>query len=138
MKTDEKNPDDWLFLARERLQAADALFKSLGATYSGVELLQEAVERFLKAYLISKGWELQKIHNLSTLLDHAITIDERFKAHADLSENLTAQFWAQHYPGDDLSEVGTDYPILRIQAGELVALVETEITSGDRRLRASS
>ena len=88
MKTDEKNPDDWLFLARERLQAADALFQSLGATYSGVELLQEAVERFLKAYLISRGWELQKIHNLSTLLDHAITIDERFKVHADLSENL--------------------------------------------------
>lgn len=55
MKTDEKNPQDWLFLARERLQAADALFQSLGATLSGVELLQESVERFLKAYLISKG-----------------------------------------------------------------------------------
>lgn len=47
MKTDEKNPQDWLFLARERLQAADALFQSLGITYSGVELLQEAVERYL-------------------------------------------------------------------------------------------
>jgi len=33
------------------------LFLSLGATYSGVELLQESVERFLKAYLISRGWE---------------------------------------------------------------------------------
>jgi len=126
MKTDEKNPDDWLFLARERLQAADALFQALGATYSGVELLQEAVERFLKAYLISRGWELQKIHNLSTLLDHAVALDGRFKAHADLSENLTAQFWAQHYPGDDLSEVGFDYPELREQAGELIDLIETE------------
>ncbi len=55
MKTDEKNPQDWLFLARERLQAADALFQSLGITYSGVELLQESVERFLKAYLIRDG-----------------------------------------------------------------------------------
>ena len=79
MKTDEKNPDDWMFVARERLQAADALFLSLGATYSGVELLQEAVERFLKAYLINKGWALQKIHNLSTLLDHAVAFDSRFK-----------------------------------------------------------
>jgi len=130
MKTDEKNPQDWLFLARERLEAADAVFQSLGATYSGIELLQEAVERFLKAFLISKGWELQKIHNLSTLLDHAIVRDERFKAHADLSENLTAQFWAQHYPGDDLSEVGLDYPELRQQAGKLIALIESE-TNGD-------
>ena len=113
MKTDEKNPQDWLYLARERLQAADALFLSLGATYSGVELLQESVERFLKAYLISRGWELLKIHNLSTLLDYAVSFDERFKNNADLSENLTAQFWAQHYPGDDLSEVGLDYPELR-------------------------
>ncbi|MFZ4599031.1 MAG: HEPN domain-containing protein [Terrimicrobiaceae bacterium] len=126
MKTDEKNPNDWLFLARERLHAADALFQSLGVTFSGVELLQEAVERFLKAYLISKGWELQKIHNLSTLLDHAVAFDERFKAHADLSENLTVQFWAQHYPGDDLSEVGLDYPELRQQAGELIDLINAE------------
>jgi HEPN domain-containing protein len=126
MKTQEKNPQDWLFLARERLTAADALFQSLGATYSGVELLQEAVERFLKAYLISKGWELQKIHNLSTLLDFSVAFDTRFKAHADLTENLTVQFWAQHYPGDDLSEVGFDYPELRQQAGELIALIEAE------------
>jgi len=132
VKTDEKNPLDWLCLARERLQAADALFQSLGATYSGVELLQEAVERFLKAYLISRGWELLKIHNLSTLLDHAVVFDEQFKNHADLSENLTAQFWAQHYPGDDLSEVGFDYPDLREQASGLIALIETEIQTTQR------
>jgi HEPN domain-containing protein len=92
MRTNEKNPDDWMFLARERLQSADALFQALGPTYSGVELLQEAVERFLKAYLISQGWELQKIHNLSTLLDYSVVFDERFKTHADLCENLTVQF----------------------------------------------
>lgn len=126
MKTDETNPQDWLFLARERLVAADALFQARGATYSGVELLQESVERFLKAYLISKGWELQKIHNLSTLLDHALTFDSRFEAFADLSENLTAQYWAQHYPGDDLTEVGSDYPELRQSAGELIQLIEAE------------
>jgi HEPN domain-containing protein len=127
MKTDEKNPEDWLFLARERLRAADALFQSLGATLSGVELLQEAVERFLKAYLISQGWELRKIHNLSTLLDHAILRDESFKIFADLSENLTAQFWAQHYPGDDLADVGADYPALRLQAETLITKIESEI-----------
>jgi HEPN domain-containing protein len=127
MKTDENNPQDWLLLARERLRAADALFQTLGATYSGVELLQESVERFLKAYLISQGWKLEKIHNLSTLLDRAVTFDELFKTHADLSENLTVQFWAQHYPGDDLSEVGFDYPELRDQAGQLISFIEGKI-----------
>jgi HEPN domain-containing protein len=126
MKTDETNPHDWLILARERLTSADALFQSLGATLSGIELLQEAIERFLKGFLISKGWKLQKIHNLSTLLDQAVSFDEQFKTHADFCENLTVQFWAQHYPGDDLSEVGLDYEILRKQAGQLVALIERE------------
>jgi HEPN domain-containing protein len=132
MKTDEKNPDDWMFLARERLQSADALFQALGPTYSGVELLQEAVERFLKAYLINQGWELQKIHNLSTLLDYAVVFGECFKAHADLCENLTVQFWAQHYPGDDLSEVGIDYSELRRKAGDLIDLIEKRLAVQSR------
>lgn len=56
-----------------------------------------------------------------------MAFDDQFKNHADLSENLTAQFWAQHYPGDDLSEVGHDYPVLRQQANHLVSLIENEI-----------
>jgi hypothetical protein len=49
VRTDENNPQDWLYLARERLQAADAVHAQQGATLSAVELLQESVERFLKA-----------------------------------------------------------------------------------------
>jgi HEPN domain-containing protein len=75
MKTDETNPHDWLLLARERLEAADALFQVRGPTFSGVELLQEAVERYLKAYLITRGWKLLKIHNLSTLLENSMDVD---------------------------------------------------------------
>jgi HEPN domain-containing protein len=98
MKTDETNPQDWFFLARERLAAADAVRQTCGAGSSAVELLQEAVERYLKGFLIGSGWCLQRIHNLSTLLDAAIQVDARFKSFADLCEALTAQFWAQHYP----------------------------------------
>jgi len=127
VKTDETNPYDWLFLARERLHAADALYLAIGTSLSGVELLQESVERFLKAFLISQGWELKKIHNLSTLLDHAIAYDERFKSFAELSESLTVQFWAQHYPGDDISEIGADYELLRCQAADLIHLIESQI-----------
>ena len=86
-------------------------------------MLQESLERFLKGYLIARGWELRKIHNLSTLLDHAVEFDKRFKEFAELCESLTAQFWAQHYPGDDLEDVGADYDELREQAGDLIALI---------------
>jgi len=72
MKTDETNPQDWFLLARERLEAADAVRHACGANSSAVELLQEAAERYLKGFLIGKGWILQRIHNLSSLLDAAV------------------------------------------------------------------
>ena len=126
MKTDETLPEHWYLLAKERMEAADALLATRGACYSAVELLQESVERYLKGFLIGKGWPLQRIHNLSTLLDAAVEIDSQFKAFADLCENLTAQYWEQHYPGGDLTDVGADFEELRQQAGELVALILAE------------
>ena len=53
--TSADDPDDWFLLARDKLAAADDVFAARGATYTGVELLHEAVERFLKGYLIAKG-----------------------------------------------------------------------------------
>jgi HEPN domain-containing protein len=123
MRTDETNPQDWFLLAKDRLEAADAVRQACGAGASAVELLQESVERFLKGYLIGNGWSLQRIHNLSTLLDAAIQRDPQFKAFADLCEKLTIQFWAQHYPGGDLTEVGADYDVLRREIGDLVILI---------------
>ena len=37
--------------------------------------LQQAVEKFLRAFLISKGWELQRIHDLEALLNMALKRD---------------------------------------------------------------
>jgi HEPN domain-containing protein len=61
MKTDENNPEDWYRSAYVRLGSVDRLYPFEGTSESVIELLQEAVERFLKGYLISKGWQLTKI-----------------------------------------------------------------------------
>lgn len=126
MKTSESNPNDWFVLAKERLESADALVGSRGVCLSAVELLQESVERYLKGFLISRGWELERIHDLNRLLDFCMDYSVDFNRFVPLVQSLTEQFWAQHYPGDDLSEVGADYPDLRRQAGELIALIECE------------
>ena len=123
MKTDETDPKDWFLLGQERLEAADAVRAARGVCSSAVELLQESVERYLKGYLVSTGWPLQRIHNLSTLLDAALRRDARFEAFADLCEGLTAQFWEQHYPGGDLTDVGADYDLLRAEAAKLISLI---------------
>jgi HEPN domain-containing protein len=129
MKTSESNPSDWFWLAKERMESADALVQTRGICLSAVELLQESVERYLKGYLISRGWKLERIHDLNRLLDLSSDHCKGFATFMPLAQSLTEQYWAQHYPGDDLSEVGFDYPELRHQAGELVALIEKTIKS---------
>ena len=58
MKTDENNPEDWYHSAKVRLGSVDRLYPLEGMSESVIELLQESAERFLKGYLISKGWPL--------------------------------------------------------------------------------
>jgi len=124
MKTREANPDDWMFLAKERLRAADLLQAAAGGgSLSGIELLQESVERFLKGWLVGRGWQLQKVHDLSHLLQACIDRDMRFEVFQNLADELTEQYWAQHYPGGDISSVGSNYVVMRNQVAALVALV---------------
>jgi HEPN domain-containing protein len=127
VKTDEKNPADWLAAAAGRLRSADVLQAAEGGSSAAVELLQAAVERYLKGYLIGRGWTLVRTHDLARLVAEAANHDARFAAFHGLAEALTEQFWEQHYPGGDLTEVGADYPELRRQAGELVALIEATV-----------
>ena len=127
MKTNEDNPADWLRSARSRLRSADLLHPLEGATEAVIELMQEAAERFLKAYLIERGWKLRKIHDLGALVAEAVNLDQRFSVFEDFADSLTDQFWAQHYPGGDLDEVGQDYPALRQSLGKMITLIEAAI-----------
>jgi len=129
MKTSEENPADWFLLAADRLKVADLAYATHGITYSGVELLQEAVERYLKGYLVAKGWRLVKTHDLPTLVRAAIEFDQAFTAFSGLAADLTESFWSQHYPGGDMEGFGSDYDELRRQAGDLIQLILVAIRS---------
>lgn len=122
-KSSETDPADWIYLAGDRLMAADLLWQHEGLTASGIELLQEAVERYLKAFLIAHGWRLVKTHDLDALLGEAIARNAAFQGFTGLTSRLTRDFFAQHYPGSDWTHVGEDYADLRRQAGELVGLI---------------
>jgi HEPN domain-containing protein len=124
MKTDENNPEDWYRSASVRLGSVDRLYPFEGTSESVVELLQEAVERFLKGYLISKGWHLTKIHDLGALIAEAENYDERFGAFADFADELTDQFWAMHYPGGEFDEQSIDFEELRAKVGQIISLIK--------------
>jgi hypothetical protein len=41
--------------------------------------------------------------------------------------SLTEQFWAQHYPGGDITGLGADYPELQAQAHKLVQHIRCKL-----------
>ena len=123
MTTDPANPSDWFLLAKDRLEKTDALFLQFGASWTGVELLYEAVERYLKGFLVSQGWKVVKTHDLNRLLAEACVFDQSFSEFESAAQNLTEQFWEQHYPGGDLDEVGDGYACVREAVGQMIARI---------------
>jgi len=128
MKTDENNPEDWYRSAKVRLGSADRLYPLEGTSESVIELLQESTERFLKGYLISKGWPLSRIHDLGALIADAQKYDERFGVFADFADELTDQFWAMHYPGGEFDEQSVDYHLLRSRLEGIINLIAGDST----------
>ena len=122
-RSDEKNPADWFYLAQDRLKIADLAWRQEGLTPAGVELLQEAVERHLKGYLISQGWRLVKTHDLERLVSEASVYDARFHQFALLADELNRDFFTQHYPGGDWTDFGSNYEKLRADTGRLIELI---------------
>ena len=122
-KTSTQNPADWFAFAEERLRGADVLWRSEGITALGLEALQESVERYLKGYLIAKRWRLIKTHDLEKLIDDARGFDSEFSKFINLAAQLTEEFFLQHYPGHDTTDLGRDYERLRQESGELISMI---------------
>ncbi len=89
-------------------------------TALGIEALQESVERYLKGFLVGRGWTLVKTHDLERLVGEAISYERGFARFVPLAVELTEDFFAQHYPGDDTTNIGQNCETLRQQAGEMV------------------
>ena len=67
-------PADWLRIAEKDPGRVEHLLDVHDPEAAGF-FLQQAVEKFLKAFLLSKGWELERIHDLEVLLNEALVYD---------------------------------------------------------------
>jgi hypothetical protein len=81
----------------------------------------------LKGFLIGKGWRLVRTHDLKTLVEEAAKIDAQFRRFDKFALELTADFFAQHYPGNDLAQVGMNYESYRKQTGEMIELIKQSL-----------
>jgi len=60
--------------------------------------IHQAVEKYIKGYLISKGWEVRKIHDIEMLLTEALSFDSGIKKYLDFGRKVTAFYYEERYP----------------------------------------
>lgn len=126
-QTDERNPADWFAFAQERWRAARLLGRDDEFFATATEILQEAVERYLKGFLIAHDWKLVKTHDLDRLVAEAQKFEAEFGNFRGMAAHLTESFFAQHYPGGDLDLVARDFKDLLAQSAKLIELIHRKL-----------
>ena len=96
-RRESRYPADWLRIAQRDLARVDHLLDVQDPEAAGF-FLQQAVEKFLKAFLLSKGWELQRIHDLETLLNAALAYDPSLEPFRSACQKITGFYLVERYP----------------------------------------
>jgi HEPN domain-containing protein len=90
-------PLDWLLIAEKDWKRVERLLNEGDPELAGF-CLQQAVEKFLKAFLLAQGWQLRRIHSLDALLDDAVTYDASLEGFRGVCQKITAFYVVERYP----------------------------------------
>jgi len=90
-------PADWLLIAEKDWNRVERILNQDDPEMAGF-YLQQAVEKFLKAFLLSRGWRLRRIHHLDTLLDDAVIYDASLADFREVCQKITAFYVVERYP----------------------------------------
>ena len=119
---------EWFRRAETDLSDAQFLFDA-GRDLENVALLiQQAVEKYLKGFLLYHERDLEKIHDLYKLLQDAIAIDDAFELYADFARNVSEFYFESRYPLDyEVEYTREEIKDALRQAHALVMLIRQKI-----------
>lgn len=90
-------PADWIRIAEKDLNRVERALRDRDAELAGF-CLQQAVEKFLKAFLLTRGWKLRRIHDLEALLDEAVMHDPALEKFRTICQTITKYYLLERYP----------------------------------------
>jgi len=85
---------------------------------------QQALEKYLKGFLITRGWQLHRTHNLSVLLDEAVRFLPELERYRPLSQQASAFYVEERYPFLSQPPTREELEQLFRWAQELVGLLQ--------------
>lgn len=94
---DSLYPQDWFRLAARDFKRAEHLLNVDDPEGAGYHL-QQAVEKYFKGFLLSKGWKLKRIHDLEVLLNDALKYEKALEKYRSLCQKITGYYMIDRYP----------------------------------------
>lgn len=94
-ENESRLPENWFFIAEKDLNRVEIILNAGDLADAGVHL-QQAID--LKGYLLSRGWKLERTHNLIKLLDYAVDFDPSFEDFRELCQRATTYYIIDRYP----------------------------------------
>jgi HEPN domain-containing protein len=121
---------DWLYIAERDLRRVELLLNAGDPEAAGF-FLQQAVEKFLKAFLLSKGWQLQRIHDLEALLNRALMYLPAIEQFRAICQQITGFYILDRYPFLTPTNITADEVTTALQQSrELIEILRQETTGG--------
>lgn len=94
----KKQAAEWFERGRHDIETAQLLYDERGYADSIAYHIQQAVEKYLKGYLILYERKPPRIHELDTLLNHIGTFDNSFIDFLDLCEKVSRYYIEDRCP----------------------------------------
>jgi HEPN domain-containing protein len=94
----KKQAVEWFERGRHDMETAQLLYDERGYTDSIAYHIQQALEKYLKGYLVLHGKRPPRIHELDTLLNHVGAFDSSLADFLDLCEKASRYYIEDRYP----------------------------------------
>lgn len=89
---------EWFERGNHDIETAQLLFDERGYTDSIAYHIQQAIEKYLKGYLVLHGKKPPKIHELDTLLHKIAEFDNSLLSYLDICEKASRYYIEERYP----------------------------------------
>jgi HEPN domain-containing protein len=114
--------EDWNVVVRKDWERLHRNLRDGDAEAAGY-FLQQSLEKYLKAFLIQRGWKLRKIHVLHELLNEALAHEAALETFRPLCERVSGYYVLDRYPPLAASELTCD--MVKAEAEQAARLIRT-------------